>query len=81
MLTWDMVNALARDVRANTRRMWRVRGIPHRWRMILLVAAHDIGMKVTPEDFERLELRTVRPRKKPQRPSAPRKAAAHGVRP
>lgn len=50
---WKIIDALADDLaKPNARRMWRVRGVPHKFRIEILGRARRRGKRLFPRDFE-----------------------------
>jgi hypothetical protein len=55
METDALIDSLAKDlgVTAGTRKKWRQRGVPHRWRLPIIELAANRGVELSSADFDR----------------------------
>lgn len=60
-LRWAMIDEIAASlgVHANSRRVWRQRHIPYRWRLPILREAEKRSLPLTDTDFDRRYADTV----------------------
>jgi hypothetical protein len=53
-LDWPLIVriAMAHGVRAGAIKKWRQRGVPYKWRLVIIAAAGAEGVEISPDDFE-----------------------------